>query len=535
MGNENLNIVVKLQDEASAKLEALQGHFKKLNKDMGPAIDASNKFAIGLTAVATAALGFGVMAVKAAGDMQALTKGMIAVSGSSEEAEKNIKNLKEVAKLPGLGFREAIQGSINLQAAGLSAEKSQRALKAFGNALATVGKGRAELDGVVLALQQISSKGIVSAEEINQLNERLPQIRKAMKDAFGTADTEALKKMGIRSDVFIEEIIKQFEKLPPVANSFNNSVENLRDAWDQFLMGQGAKLLDWAQKFIDLATNIVTNVLPKWIAQIEAIVKFLGENKEVLYVVAGAIMGALIPAIWAAVTAFAALTLSLAPYMLAGAAIGGLIIGIKKGSEVLAGMSATILTLVIPSLLGLEIALWPLALGALVIGAVVAGVLWIIKHWDYLVQSAKDTMTLIGIYWDKMWKGFDTIVDTIWTSIKNSITSSVNWILEKVNTVINAMNSVSSFGAGMFGGTGKSMQVSTIPMFAEGGIVNSPTIGMIGEAGPEAIIPLSQMGNIGGGTTVIINNPEFRSRDDEDRLRRMLDQYFRPLLINNKI
>jgi len=42
-----------------------------------------------------------------------------------------------------------------------------------------------------------------------------------------------------------------------------------------------------------------------------------------------------------------------------------------------------------------------------------------------------------------------------------------------------------------------------IPRLAEGGIVNSPTLAMIGEAGTEAVIPLDKMG--GFGTTVNVN------------------------------
>jgi hypothetical protein len=42
-----------------------------------------------------------------------------------------------------------------------------------------------------------------------------------------------------------------------------------------------------------------------------------------------------------------------------------------------------------------------------------------------------------------------------------------------------------------------------IPMMANGGIVNSPTLAMIGEAGPEAVIPLSKMGNMGGNNVTI--------------------------------
>ncbi len=41
---------------------------------------------------------------------------------------------------------------------------------------------------------------------------------------------------------------------------------------------------------------------------------------------------------------------------------------------------------------------------------------------------------------------------------------------------------------------------------AKGGIVTSPTMALIGEAGPEAVIPLSRGGGFGGGITVTINN-----------------------------
>jgi hypothetical protein len=38
----------------------------------------------------------------------------------------------------------------------------------------------------------------------------------------------------------------------------------------------------------------------------------------------------------------------------------------------------------------------------------------------------------------------------------------------------------------------------SVPKLAEGGIVNWPTLAMVGEAGPEAVIPLNQLGNMGG-------------------------------------
>lgn len=41
--------------------------------------------------------------------------------------------------------------------------------------------------------------------------------------------------------------------------------------------------------------------------------------------------------------------------------------------------------------------------------------------------------------------------------------------------------------------------VDNIPHFAEGGIVTGPTIGLMGEAGDEAVIPLDRLGPLGGG------------------------------------
>jgi hypothetical protein len=55
---------------------------------------------------------------------------------------------------------------------------------------------------------------------------------------------------------------------------------------------------------------------------------------------------------------------------------------------------------------------------------------------------------------------------------------------------------------------GKGFDVPDIPMLAQGGIVNSPTLAMIGEAGPEAVIPLSKLGSMGsggGGTNITVN------------------------------
>jgi tape measure domain-containing protein len=213
---------------------------------------------VGLTAPLTA---LAVAAVKTATDFDSLKRGLTAVSGSAAETEKQLIRLKEVAKLPGLGFREAIQGSINLQAAGFSAQRAEAALKAFGNALATVGKGKAELDGVILALTQIESKGKVSAEEINQLAERVPQIRQIMIRAFGTADTEVIQRAKITSRQFTDTIVNELAKLPQVTGGARNAFENLKDSIEQSLLPLGNRLLETILPAIDRLAPKVLGLL----------------------------------------------------------------------------------------------------------------------------------------------------------------------------------------------------------------------------------------------------------------------------------
>ena len=202
---------------AATRLET----FGRKAQDIGQTLSVA--ISVPLAALAT-------KAVESATKMDSLTRGLTAVMGSSALAGQELSKLKEVAKLPGLGFQEAIQGSIRLQAAGFSAKLSREALMGFGNALATVGKGKADLDGVIMALGQIASKGKISAEEINQIAERVPQIRKIMESAFGTSNTEVLQKMGISSTAFIEKITAELGKLPKVTGGIQNSFENLSDA-----------------------------------------------------------------------------------------------------------------------------------------------------------------------------------------------------------------------------------------------------------------------------------------------------------------
>lgn len=112
---------------------------------------------------------------------------------------------------------------------------------------------------------------------------------------------------------------------------------------------------------------------------------------------------------------------------------------------------------------------------------------------------------------------FREIINKLFGAISTGVEFSVNaikgyleFVLGFYKTIFNAIASLwnNTIGKLSFkfpdwvpGFGGKGFAVPKIPMLAEGGIVTAPTLAMIGEKGPEAVVPLNR-GNIGGNITV---------------------------------
>jgi hypothetical protein len=125
---------------------------------------------------------------------------------------------------------------------------------------------------------------------------------------------------------------------------------------------------------------------------------------------------------------------------------------------------------------------------------------------------------LVGAY--KKFEGFRNIVDAVFGAMKfwieNVTIPAIKGLLAVFKTVFNGIASLwnNSIGKLSFkfpsfvpGFGGKGFDVPNIPMLADGGIVRSATLAVIGEAGPEAVVPLSRAGEfgMGGGGNVTIN------------------------------
>jgi tape measure domain-containing protein len=228
------------------------------------ATSALSRLASSLTDIAT-------KSITTAADFDALTRGLVAITGSTQEAERQLARLKEVAKLPGLGFREAIQGSISLQAVGFNAANAERALMAFGKAVAFTGGGKEELSRITVQLAQLSSKGKILSQDLRPIIEAAPAVGEALKDAFGTVDTEQIQKLGLTTDQFLSKLETQLEKLPPITNSAKNAMENFGDTMDVAFATIGKPLLEPLTQALDSLTPIIAKVAQSVAATFPAI------------------------------------------------------------------------------------------------------------------------------------------------------------------------------------------------------------------------------------------------------------------------
>jgi hypothetical protein len=123
-------------------------------------------------------------------------------------------------------------------------------------------------------------------------------------------------------------------------------------------------------------------------------------------------------------------------------------------------------------------------------------------------------LTALYFKFDGVRKIVDTVFDAITTGVKFSFDAIKTYFTAVLNIYKSIFNGIASlwnntigklsfsFPSWVPGLGGKGFSVPNIPMLAEGGIVTGPTLAMIGEAGPEAVIPLSKMGGMGGGITV---------------------------------
>ncbi len=163
----------------------------------------------------------------------------------------------------------------------------------------------------------------------------------------------------------------------------------------------------------------------------------------------------------------------------------------------------------------------PLLLGifgpaGIAIGAVLYFKDYIIEAFSIIYNGIKATMGFVADVITAPFKAAFRAVASLWNNTVGALSFKVpSWVP----------------GIG-----GKGFDVPDIPMLAQGGIVTSPTLAMIAERGPEAVIPLNRAGGMGfggGGNTITVNV----NGGDPNSIVRALQQYVRqsgPVPLNTR-
>ena len=170
------------------------------------------------------------------------------------------------------------------------------------------------------------------------------------------------------------------------------------------------------------------------------------------------------------------------------------------------------------------------------------------SNWGWILPGGAfiKAINFLKENWDKIWNGMKDVV----TGIANPIIGIINTIIRAINSMLTAINDVkiASPKLEVKGKTifeafelqpfnipliGEIAEVSfptssmasmsdikrmSIETMAKGGIVSRPTLAMIGESGPEAVVPLGRNGSTGTSIVINITGPTYGFDDFEKKV-----------------
>lgn len=431
--DQQLNIVIKARDEATQVFEKVDGSLKKMGGGFAAATSASTKLAIGIGGLAVAAGSFGVMAVKAAG-----------------QAEKEMARFAATLETMGPKGKAAEAGIL---AAARAAVKLGFDDEEAANSIASLFQRTGDLTKALelnrLAMDLSRAKGIDLAEANKMISLVMSGNARALK-LYGIEIDDTLGPMAALEQLQ-QRVSGQAEGF---SKTFEGQIATFRIEFQNFLEVVGTHLLPILTKVLQ-AINPIIEKLALWAADTAVLVDWLKKHQAILIIIAGAITGALIPAFIA--------------------------------------LATTILTVVIPAILAGALALAPFIIGGAVIAGIGLGVMWIIKHWDMLKAKAYELWQAVP---QPFREGAELLIDLA-ERITRAYIKMVDTISGAFGKIKGAANTfLPGLGGNLVGtATKAALMALPLPKFEKGGIVPGPvgTPVPIMAHGQERVIPANQV------------------------------------------
>lgn len=233
-------------------------------------------------------------------------------------------------------------------------------------------------------------------------------------------------------------------------------------------------LIDWFVNLVAPAFAVVLNAVGELLDGITGLIDWLlGDGKPVLDTII-IVLGSFAAA-WGIVTLAT---------NIANLAVGAW--------NVMAGIGTTVTTI-----FGAAVAFLtsPFGIAIAIIGAIIAIGVLLYKNWDTIIISAKklgsiliDVFGKIGDFIGDVLKGI--VNGFIWcvNFLISGINILIKGILAPINGLIDGWNGTIGVVAGKIPPV--EIAIPKVPYLAKGGIIDSPTLAMVGERGKEAVVPL---------------------------------------------
>lgn len=495
--------------EAESKLKTFNAELRKVGqvnlramseqfKEMGNKLTSAGQAMRGLsTAAAAVTAAIGAAAVKSgqwADDLNTMSK---VYSISTTELQK----YSAAADLVDVSVETIAKSHVKLEkqmltaskGTGASAEAFQKLGVSVTNADGSLRNGDAVWQDTIAALGGMSNETERDALAMQLMGRSAAELNPLIEDNGETYKmvSDTMAKYGL--DYVDQATLDK-------ANQFNDSLDKTKllgsTAFNQMSTELSAYLAPVMEKVVDLVGK-----LAEWLSNL---------SPETLTVIAS----------------IAAVVAILAP----------LLIGLGKVSFAISSIMSLASTLgpVIGALAG------PVGIAIAVFAALVAAGVLIYKNWDKIKAKAIELKDKIVTVWNNIKTAiFNVIRNIVQNAVtkfglfKNKVTSVFNAIktaitrpietakdlvknaIDKIKNILKGKLSFPKIKLPHFKITGKlSLNPPSVPKIAvnwykTGGIFDSPTIAGIGEAGPEAVVPLDKfwkkLDNLGNETNIVIN------------------------------
>lgn len=273
LGSYKAEIVLD-DSKFTSKMNAAERDLKSFESGAGKWGSRLGTLATGAIAgLGTALAGLGVVAGKTGIEFNAMVEqsqiGWETLLGSGEKAKEQIETLKELGARSPFEFEGLDQAAKLLNMAGFEGDKLTETLTNVGDAVSAVGGGQDELEGVSMALFQMSAKGKASAEEMNQLAERGIPAWEILSKSMGKSVPE-LMKMSEQGKLMADQVIPALVQgmgerfggaMEKQSKTFNGMMSTLKDNLKMLSGELMQPVFDSIKKILPDVLNVLDGII----------------------------------------------------------------------------------------------------------------------------------------------------------------------------------------------------------------------------------------------------------------------------------